>query len=416
MRVSLAARAGLEPSRGPGSSAPDRARRAARARSGARAGAGAGRSGRARRARGRHRASRSRSIVRGPQRRSRTRPSSRSTASRASRSSRGPRSVSTQRGAVEEAGLVEDADGIGLAERGDRDEADALAAREQPHRLGRSCLAVAEVRAEPDVGLRHARRCSTETTAALDGRVEPHVRLVDAHADRRDRETREQRVRDRGGERLEEVVGARVRDLAHRGRDVAVVDGVLDPVGSRGLLADARARRRRGSAGPRGARRRGRRGSRAPRSRGARSSRRRDRRRDRERLDVLADVVDAEDRGAALEGGDGCAHGGRRCSGRRGLIAEQLARACSCARAPTRTGPAERGEHVEPPQRARGSAPGSCRSRSRGRGRSAPPGSRPRRRTRAAPRGRPRPRRPRRRSAGRPASSAASPCMCIRHR
>ena len=71
-----------------------------------------------------------------------------------------------------------------------------------------------------------------------------------------------------------------------------------------------RARRRRGSAGRPAAPRPERRAARAARARAARSSRdrlplARDGGGDRERLDVLADVVDAEDRGAALVRGDG---------------------------------------------------------------------------------------------------------------
>ena len=66
-----------------------------------------------------------------------------------------------------------------------------------------------------------------------------------------------------------------------------------------------------------------------------------------ERLDVLTDVVDAEDRGAALVGRDGGAERRRERPGPR-LRVEQLAQR-ALAREPEEDGTAEREQHVEPP-------------------------------------------------------------------
>ena len=65
---------------------------------------------------------------------------------------------------------------------------------------------------------------------------------------RSQREARRPAVRDRSRERLEQLVGARLRDLAHEADDVAVVDGVLDASLARGRRSAARARRRRETA------------------------------------------------------------------------------------------------------------------------------------------------------------------------
>ena len=116
------------------------------------------------------------------------------------------------------------------------------------------------------------------------------------------------------------------------------------------------------------------------------------------------DVVDAEDRRAALERGDG----GRDARAEEIVASRSASSASSCAR--SRRAPAGRARARCPAAaRARGCARPSCRSRCRDRGRSAPPGIPPRPRTRAAPRGTPRPRRQHRRTAARPASSAARP-------
>lgn len=67
----------------------------------------------------------------------------------------------------------------------------------------------------------------------VDGRFEPHVRLPHAHADPAEGKALEQRLRDGPGERLEEREPAAVRDGAHAGDDVSVVDRVRKVVGPR---------------------------------------------------------------------------------------------------------------------------------------------------------------------------------------
>ena len=66
---------------------------------------------------------------------------------------------------------------------------------------------------------------STGGSSTTSGLPHPHRHALD-------REAREQLVRERGRERLEQVVRAPVGDLAHAGGDIAVVDGVLEPVGA----------------------------------------------------------------------------------------------------------------------------------------------------------------------------------------
>src|SRR3954454_23097558 len=60
---------------------------------------------------------------------------------------------------------------------------------------------------------------------------EPELCLADADGHAQDGgEARDQRVGDGGRERLDQVVPPRLRDVAHCCGDVAVVDGVVDPV------------------------------------------------------------------------------------------------------------------------------------------------------------------------------------------
>ena len=145
----------------------------------------------------------------------------------------------------------------------------------------------------------------------------------------------EQRVGDRGRERLEQVEPARVAQLA---------DPPPPPSCSR---SRSRAGRRRRARRPRAPRRRGtaargaappptRRGSRTPAARAARGSPAHRLRRG-QRLDVLAHVVHAEDRRAAIVGGDRGADGDR---GRADLraAAQDARERCSCARSRSSTG------------------------------------------------------------------------------
>ena len=232
---------------------------------------------------------------------------------------------------------------------------------------------------------------SLVAAACSTGGVEPHVGLAHAHPHALDREPREHRVRDRGRERLQQLELARRPRPRARGRP---------PRGSRprprsgrsaaGRVRDVEPEVERGSAGRRGARPRARRGSRRRCSSSITSTVRHSlhRRGDRERLDVLAHVVDTEDRGAAVE----CAHRGAEARGERcrrvasgspsSRPSELLRESADEERA------AELRDHARAGAAARGCARPSCRSRSPGRGRSAPR-ARPRRRRRAgAPRGR----------------------------
>ena len=126
--------------------------------------------------------SRSRSIVRGPQRSpSRTRPSSRSMRSITSRSSRGESDVSSASAPFRNVRLVDDSHGLRLAQLRELEHLDPGLGAEQLDRPQDRDLLRAEVRAQADVGLRHARERSTITRRVLDRRVEHDVRL--AHAD-----------------------------------------------------------------------------------------------------------------------------------------------------------------------------------------------------------------------------------------
>ena len=127
------------------------------------------------------------------------------------------------------------------------------------------------------------------------------------------------------------------------------------------------------------------------------------------------DVVDAEERGAAIERGDRSADGCRdRC--RRGASGSPRTRA---ERALAREADEHRAARCgrcasRPRSSSRFCADASCRSRCPGRGRRAPRGSPRRRRTRAAPRGTRRPPRRRRRIAASTCIVRGSPCMCMR--
>ena len=73
----------------------------------------------------------------------------------------------------------------------------------------------------------------------VDGRVEPHVGLADAHARAPEREALEQRLGDRRCKRLEQREPAAVGDRAHAGDDIAVVDRVGERVRARaGIVGD----------------------------------------------------------------------------------------------------------------------------------------------------------------------------------
>jgi hypothetical protein len=73
----------------------------------------------------------------------------------------------------------------------------------------------------------------------LDRRIEPHVRLAHPHArGRDDLEAVEQRLGERGRQRLEQEVRAAVGELTDERRDGTVVDRVLDPVRCPGPVRD----------------------------------------------------------------------------------------------------------------------------------------------------------------------------------
>ena len=129
---------------------------------------------------------------------------------------------------------------------------------------------------------------------------------------------------------------------------------------------------------------------------------------DGERVDVLADVVDAQDRRAALEGGDRGARRSRPRAGRRLRVAESLPQR-ALAREADEHRPAEREQHVEPPHELEVVLDRLAEADARVEADPLLADARPRPRRRAAPRGTPRPRRRRRRTAARPASSAARP-------
>jgi hypothetical protein len=72
----------------------------------------------------------------------------------------------------------------------------------------------------------------------VDGRVEPHVGLADAHARAPEREALEQRLGDRSRKRLKKGEPPAVGDRAHTRDDVAVVDGVGERVRARACIVD----------------------------------------------------------------------------------------------------------------------------------------------------------------------------------
>ena len=76
--------------------------------------------------------------------------------------------------------------------------------------------------------------------------LEPQVGLADADLDALEREAALQLVGDRGRKRLEQLEVRAVRDLAHAGDEVAVVDRGVDVVlGGLGHLERRRRRRNR---------------------------------------------------------------------------------------------------------------------------------------------------------------------------
>ena len=275
-------------------------------------------------------------------------------------------------------------------------------------------LAVAEVRAEADVGASHQRDRSTVAADALDRRS-PAGPAACARARALPRgKALEQRVGDARAPAPRAAGSAAVGDLADARGDVAVVDRVLDPVARAApptssydveertlalallLLEHAvvpedlePVQLDRSSC------------DRASATASAST--------------CLAHVVDAQDRRAALVGGDGGGEARRERAGRRVRVAEQAAER-ALAREADETGrpSASRTSRRRTSSKLCSTVlpkpiPGSRQIRS-----SAMPGGD--RERRAAPRGTRRPRRRRRRSAGRPASSAARRSMCIRQR
>ncbi len=104
--------------------------------------------------------------MRGPQRSPRTRPSVRSISS-SSVEERPRREARVDRDrAVQERRLVDDPDGIRLAQLRDRDDLDAVGRGEEVAGPEERHLARAEIRAEPDVRARHAPARERSTIAA----------------------------------------------------------------------------------------------------------------------------------------------------------------------------------------------------------------------------------------------------------
>ena len=117
---------------------------------------------------------------------------------------------------VEERRLVLVAPRLRLADRRQPAGADALG------RLPDRPLAVAEVRAEPDVGPGHGR--VDGDGRVLGGRVELDLRLPYPHPDALDCKAAHQLVRQARGERLQQADPLAIRDLAHARCHLAVVD------------------------------------------------------------------------------------------------------------------------------------------------------------------------------------------------
>ena len=203
-----------------------------------------------------------------------------------------------------------------------------------------------------------------------------------------------------------------VRDLPYPGHDSAVVDGVLDRVAScRQLvleveldideepLAVATLVVEDAVEAVRG------------RSRGARSSPDApplDGGSKGQSLDMRCDVVGAEQRRASIERRNGGADGGSGAADAAGRIAED-ARQRALSGEPDENRARRCCRSARGHEAARGSGPVSCRSRSPGRGRPAPPGFPRQRLPRGVPRGTRPPHRRHRRIAARPASCEARP-------
>ena len=128
---------------------------------------------------------------------------------------------------------------------------------------------------------------------------------------------------------------------------------------------------------------------------------------------MLAHVVHAQDRRAALVRGDRGRDARAERAGRRRADRRRACRASSCAR--SRSAPAGRARAARRAgAAARRCARPSCRTRCPGRGRCAPRARPARRRTRGAPRETPPPPPRRRRSADPTCIVRGSPCMCMR--
>ena len=169
--------------------------------------------------------------MRGPQRGpSRARPSSRSTSSRRSSSARGGQLASRAR--RPRSGTR------GWSARPHGSVSRIVESRARADQLGRApdrALAVAEVRAEADVGassrpLDRDGRCTRRSIPA--GRTSG---LRTRTRTRSPAEALDERVGDRGRERLEQRRSAARRPPRTAARDLAVVDRVLDPVGRAAL-------------------------------------------------------------------------------------------------------------------------------------------------------------------------------------
>ena len=135
-----------------------------------------------------------------------------------------------------------------------RDGPEDRARRQRPHRSSAPSASSGRTRASArspptwTSGSRRAPRGARPTPRASlpsafhdrDRLAEPEpghleARLARMHAHPVDREAADDRIGDAGGERLDEVVPVAVGHLAHARGDVAVVDGVLDAVGERGV-------------------------------------------------------------------------------------------------------------------------------------------------------------------------------------